>query len=146
MNSALRLGAGRAKRALNDHAAAILRPAVDIKVIPHLRQLGAAVVRRALTLGSLVVARTGAADVRFGAVLGAQRGFDVAERVSRGVGGCDVVFGEPVEGGQTAVVENDRFEEFDHFFVLGVLRAVAGDVERGEAGGVLGEFVLRKIM
>lgn len=56
------------------------------------------------------------------------------------------MFGEPVEGEQTAVVENDSFEEIDDFFVLGVLRAVAGDVERGEAGGMLGEFVLREIM
>jgi len=39
-------------------------------------------------------------------------------------------------------VADDGLEEVDHFGVLGVFGAVAGDVEGGEAGGVFGEFVL----
>ena len=50
--------------------------------------------------------------------------------------------GEPLVRVQTAVVEDDSLEEVDHLFVLGVLRAIAGYVESGEAGGMLAELVL----
>lgn len=113
-----------------------------MEVIPHLAHLRAAIVQRALAGGSLVVPRPGAADERRGAVLGAQSGFDGGHGVGGGVGGGDAVRGEPFEGVEAAVVEDDRVEEVDHFFVLHVLRAVAGEVEGGEAGGVFGEFVL----
>lgn len=49
---------------------------------------------------------------------------------------------EPLVGVEAAVVADDGLEEVDHFGVLGVFGAVAGDVEGGEAGGVFGEFVL----
>lgn len=47
------------------------------------------------------------------------------------------MLGEPFESVEAAVVEDRCLEEIDHFFVLGVIRAVAGDVKGREACGVL---------
>jgi hypothetical protein len=113
-----------------------------MEVIPHLAHLRAAVIQRPFTGGRLVEPRPGAADERRGAVFGAEGGFDVGYGVCGGVGGGDAVSGEPFEGVEAAVVEDDRVEEVDNFGVLDVLWAVAGEVEGGEAGGVFGEFVL----
>lgn len=115
-----------------------------MEIVPHLRHLGAAVVRRTLAFGGLVVPRTGATDVRFGPVFRAQSGFDVAQSVRRGVGGRNAVRGEPVKSRQTVVVKDDRFEEINDFFVLGVLRAVAWNIKSGKACGMLRELVLRE--
>ena len=52
------------------------------------------------------------------------------------------MIGEPLVGVKARVVENDGFEEIDYLFVLGVLGPIAGDVEGGETGGMLAEFVL----
>jgi hypothetical protein len=66
----------------------------------------------------------------------------VGEGVGSTVGGYDVAIGEPLVGVQTAVVEDDGLEEVDYLFMLGVLRTIARDVKGGEAGSMLGEFVL----
>lgn len=129
-------------RPLQHHTVPILRPTIHMEVIPHLAHLRAAVIQRPFTGGSLVVPRSRASDERRGAVLGAESGLDVRDGVGGGVGGRDAVVREPFEGVKTAVVEDDGVEEVDDFLVLHVLRAVAGDVEGGEAGGVFGEFVL----
>lgn len=142
VKSTFHLCARAATGPLKRNTVALLRPSVDVEVVPHLRNLCATVVQRSLAMEGLVVARTRAADVRSGAVLCAKSLFEVREGVGGAVGGDDVGVGEPLVGVQTAVVHDDRLEEVDHFFVLDVLGAVAGDVEGGEAGGVLGEFVL----
>ena len=129
-------------RPLQHHTVPILRPTIHMEVIPHLAHLRAAVIQRPFTGGSLVVPRSRASDERRGAVLGAESGLDVRDGVGCGVGGGDAVSGEPLEGVEAAVVEDYRVEEVDDFFVLDVLGAVAGEVEGGEAGGVLGEFML----
>jgi hypothetical protein len=113
-----------------------------MEVIPHLAHLRAAVIQRPFTSGRLVEPRPRAADERRGAIFGAESGFDVGYGVGGGVGGGDAVGGEPFEGVEAAVVEDDGVEEVDDFGVLDVLRAVAGEVEGREAGGVFGEFVL----
>lgn len=50
--------------------------------------------------------------------------------------------GKPLVGVQTAVVENDGLEEVNDLFMLGVLRAIAGNVEGGKASSMLAELVL----
>jgi len=113
-----------------------------MEIIPHFRDLRAAVVQRAFARGCLVVPRARAADERRGAVFGAEGVFEGRQGVGCGVGGRDAVGREPGEGVQPAVVEDGGLEVVDDFGVLDVLRAVAGDVEGGEAGGVFGELVL----
>jgi hypothetical protein len=142
MHSPLSLRARTLPRPLQHHTVPILRPSIDMEIIPHLAHLRAAIVQRPLAGGRLVVPGPRAADERRGAVLGAQSFFDVRDGVGGGVGGRDAVGGEPLEGVQAAVVEDDGVEEVDDFFVLDVFGAVAGEVEGGEASGVFGEFVL----
>lgn len=144
MNGAFRLCARTAARPLDCHTVALLRPAIDMEIIPHLRDLRASVIQQARALGRLVVPRARAAHVRRSAVLGFQRCFEVCEGVGGAVGGRDVVLGQPGEGRQAGVVHDRRLEEVDDFLVLAVMRAVAGDVEGGEAGRVLGELVLER--
>ena len=142
MQRPLRLRARAAPRPLKSHTLTLLRPPFNMEVIPHLGDLRAPGVRRARARGRFVVARAGAADVRRGAVLGREGGFEGGQRVFRAVGGRDAVRGEPGEGRQAGVVHDRRGEEVDDFLVFDVRGAVAGDVEGGEAGGVLGELVL----
>lgn len=113
-----------------------------MEIVPHLRDLRAAVVQRSLARRSLVVSCAGTANVRRSTVFGAQSFLEVREGVGSAVGRNDVVVGEPLEGVQAAVVEDDGLEEVDHLFVLGVLGTVAGNIEGGEAGGMLAELVL----
>jgi len=142
MHSPLSLRARTLARPLQHHTVPILRPSINMEIIPHLAHLRAAIVQRPLAGGRLVVPRPRAADERRGAVLFTQSFFDVRDGVGGGVGGGDSVGGEPFKGVQAAVVEDDGVEEVDDFFVLDVLGTVAGEVEGGEAGGVFGEFVL----
>jgi hypothetical protein len=144
VNSTLRLRTRTTSRSLKRHALALLGPPINVEVVPHLRHLRAAIIQRSLARGSLVVPRARASHIRRGAVLGTESLLKVGESVGSGVRGDDVVVGEPLEGVQAAVVHDDGFEKVNHFFVFDVLRAVAGDVEGGKAGGVLGELVLGK--
>lgn len=98
VKSTLRLRARAATGPLKRNAVALLRPSVDMEVVPHLGNLCAAVVQRSLALSSLVVARTRAAHVRSGAVLCAESLFEVREGVGGAVGGDDVGVGEPLVG------------------------------------------------
>ena len=111
------------------HTVSILGLPQSVKVIPHLRDLRAAVVQGSLARRSLVVSCAGAANVRRRAVLGAKSLLEVGEGVGGAVGWNDIVIGEPLEGVQAAVMEDHSLEEVDHLFVLGVLGAIAGDVE-----------------
>ena len=111
-------------------------------VIPHLRDLSAAVIQRSLAHRSLIVPCAGAANVRRGAVLGAQSFLEVGEGVCGAVGWDDVVVGEPLVSVQAIVIHDHRLEELNDVLVFGVLWAVAGDVKCGKASGMLGELVL----
>jgi hypothetical protein len=124
----------------------LLRSPINMEIIPHLRDLRAAIVQRPLARCGLVVPRARAAHIRRGAVLGAESFFESGERVRGAVGRDDGGVGEPFEGVEAAVVHYDGFEEVDDFFVFGIFGAVAGDVEGREAGGVFGEFVLGRIV
>ncbi|KAJ8108241.1 hypothetical protein OPT61_g8307 [Boeremia exigua] len=110
-------------------------------VVPDLAQHGVSIISGALTRGSSVEARPGAADEGNRAVLLGQRLLEVGVRVGGAVGGDDVLCLEPLEGREALVEFYRGFEEVDYFFVLAVLRAVARRVEGAEAGGVLAELV-----
>ena len=86
------------------HAVALLRTSVDMEVVPHLGQLGAAIVSRARTSSSLVVAWAGAPDVRRGSVLCSEGSLNVRYAICGGVGGRNVMRGEPGEAWQPTVV------------------------------------------
>jgi len=127
---------------LKRHTVSFLGSSIHVEVVPHLGNLRAAVIQRPFARRSLVVPRSGAANVRCSAVFGAESFLEVRESVGGAVGGNDVAAGKPLVGVETAVIENHGLEKVDHFFVFSVLWPIAGDVEGREACCVLGELVL----
>jgi hypothetical protein len=81
MNSTLSLRTRTTPTPLKSHAVSLLRPPINMEIIPHLRDLRAAIVQRPLARYGLVVPRARAADIRRGAVLGAESFFESGERV-----------------------------------------------------------------
>jgi len=142
MHRTLSLCTRTATRPLQRHTLTVLRPPINMEIIPHLGDLCTAIVQRPFARGRLVVPGPGAADERRGAVLGLESFLESGQGVSRGVGGGDVVGRKPLKGVEAAVVQDHGLEEVDDFGMADVLGAVARDVERGEAGGVFGELVL----
>lgn len=65
MNSTFGLRTRRPHRIIDNHRITLLRPPIYMKIIPSLRQLRAAIIRRSLSLGSLIVSLARAANVRF---------------------------------------------------------------------------------
>ena len=112
-----------------------------MEVVPGLRDLGSAIVGRACTGSSLVVARTAAANVGQSTVTFGQSILELANRVGGSVARLDASLVQPAPSRKTAVVENGSLEELDNLFVFLVHGTVARHVEGGEASAVLAELV-----
>lgn len=72
-------------RPLQDHPVPILRPPLNVEIVPHLRNLRAAIIQTPLARVRLVETRARAADERRGAVFGREGGLDGGEGVGCGV-------------------------------------------------------------
>lgn len=129
----------------NGVIAAVLWSAVDMHVVPHLAEDSTAIVKRALTRSSLVVAWTAAADVWNGASLLGQGIVELREGVPSLVGWLDAVVGQHVVSRELLVVLDHSLEEVNNILVLSVFGTVAWDIEGAEASGVLAELVLRSV-
>lgn len=110
-------------------------------IIPRLAQPRPSVIGRPVSGRSLIEPWPGAAHVRHRAIRVRQCVLEVRQRVGGGVGRRDAGVGEPGVGGQAAVEKDGRLEEVEDVNVRLVGGAVAGQVEGGEAGRVLGELV-----
>jgi hypothetical protein len=143
MNRTLRLRTvGLIRRArINRHGVALLRPSIDILIVPNLAQHCVPIIGGVLARSSGIESRPRAPDERNAAVLLSQRVLEVSVRVRRAVRGNDLLRFEPLVCGEALVVLDRRLEEIDHVLVLPVQRTVARRVESAEAGGVLAELV-----
>jgi hypothetical protein len=117
-----------------------------MEVVPSLGDLGSTIVQRAFTGGSLVVARSTAADVGQSTISFGKSVLELAEGVGSGITRCDASCVQPAKGRKTAVVEDSCLEELNDFFVLNILRAIARHVKGGEASAVLAELMLPEIV
>lgn len=110
-------------------------------IIPRLGQHGKPIILGALSSLRLVEPRPRTPKVRRGAGLAPQRALDVLKRVAGRVRGPDPSPRQPVVGRIAAEVGHGRGEVVEDVFVFHPLGAVAGEIEGGEAGGVLGELM-----
>jgi hypothetical protein len=117
-----------------------------MEVVPSLGDLSSTIVQRAFTGGSLIVARSTAADVGQSTVSFGKSILELAERIGGSVARRDASCVQPAKGRQAAVVEDGSFEELNDFLVLDVLRAIARHIEGREASSVLAELVFVKLM
>ena len=88
-----------------------------------------------------IISRSAATQVRHSPRLLGQLALDVCQGVGGGVARGDIGFLQPTPGWESLVVLDRSLEELDDFLVLDVVGPVAREVERREAGRVLGEFV-----
>lgn len=106
-------------------------------VVPHLIQHGIPLIRGIPARGRSIKPGTGTAQKRDSAVPVTQDGYNIRIRIRGAIRGRNACLSEPVERRKPPVVANGRVEEIHDILVLAVQRAVAGHVERGEAGCVL---------
>lgn len=107
--------------------------------VPDLAEHSATVVRA--VLGSLVVTRAAATDVRSGTVVLLEGGLNVAERVRGLVTRLNTSILEPLVGRQAVVVHGGRLEELNDVLVLLVMLTVARGVKGTVTSTVFAELV-----
>lgn len=117
-----------------------------MEVVPGLGNLSSTIIHRAFTGGSLVVARSTAADVGQSTISFGKGILELAEGVGGSVARRDTSCVQPAECRETAVVEDGSLEELDYFFVLNILRTIARYIKCGEASAVLTELMFPEIM
>jgi hypothetical protein len=117
-----------------------------MEVVPSLGDLSSTIVQRAFTGGSLVVARSTAADVGQSTISFGKSILELAERVGGSVTRCDTSCVQPAKGRQAAVVEDGSLKELNDFLMLNILRAVARHIEGREASSVLAELMFIELM
>ncbi len=115
----------RQQSALQQRPSEYTHGANDVVEVPHLLEDG--------SVGA-------ASEVRDRTGLRLQGGLDLRQGVGRLVRWEDAGGGEHVERGEHLERAHDGVEEVHDILVLLVVGAVARDVERGRAGGVLGEL------
>jgi hypothetical protein len=118
----------------------------DMEVVPGLGDLGSAIVGRAFTDSSLVVARSAASNVGQSAVSLGKGILELADGVGGGVARRDSSCVQPAPSRKTAVVENGSLEELYDLLVFHVLRPIARYVEGGKAGAVLAELMFIELV
>ena len=132
-------------RRIDGQALAPLDPAINMVIIPHLRQNRPSTISGTIARCSLIVPRARAADIWDCAEALSKRRLQVGQGVPGGVAGTDILGGQPTVGRKLHVVHDGSLEEVHHVFVLAVLGSVTGHVEGRETGGVFGEFVRPEI-
>jgi hypothetical protein len=117
-----------------------------MEVVPSLGDLSSAIVGRAFTGSSLVVARSAASNVGQSAVSLGKGILELTDRVGGSVARCDASCVQPAECRKATIVENGSLEELYDLLVFHVLRTIARHVEGGEAGAVLAELMFIELV